>query len=124
MVSVAKEWKANKRELSERTYARASGRCEWCGGRVPYGTPAAHIIPRSEPALTSNESWNLACLCVFVRDCHDRFDRNRAKAVRKMREEGGTKLTKRIDLDPRLRSYFERKESRQQYLDDLGLMRR
>lgn len=118
------EWRLNKREISEQTFARARGLCEWCGRRLPIGTPAAHIIPRSDPVFTSNEPWNLAALGIVSCQCHTVFDANRAKAVRQMRAEGGCRLLKRIDLDERLRAYFERKEARQAYVERTERMRR
>ncbi len=102
-------------------HEQAGGRCEWCGTWLTLGTSAAHLIPRSAVGETSDEKWNLALLCIGGSRCHGRLDDNRALAVREIRiTKPDCPLIKRIDSDPRLKAYFEKREARQQYLEDVN----
>ncbi len=113
------KYKRNWQRMTDDAHSNSRGWCEWCRKRVPYGTPPAHIIPRNPNDPTLDEPWNLASMGFVTCQCHTKFDANRAKAVRQMREEGGTVLLNRINKHPRLKEYFDKKESRQQYLDDM-----
>ena len=108
-------WKGDGRDwdtMNAEAWRQANGLCEWCRKPLPYGTPAAHIIPRKKSDPTLDEAWNLAlmgftgCNDCF---CHTRFDLNRAKAVEEMEAAGGTVLSRRIQNHPRLRAEFKRR---------------
>ena len=106
-------------KMTEETYSNANGICEWCGKPVPYGTLPAHIIPRSAGNESSDRKWNLALIHIGDPRCHGRFDDNRAKAVKQMESQGGCKLLGRIKRHPRLKAYFEKLESKRQFIEEM-----
>jgi len=101
-------------EMSSQLWEQEEGRCEWCGGLVPFGTPAAHLIPKSAGKESSHELWNLALLCIAEPGCHDRLDSDRAAAT----EEPW--LQKRMEQDARVREYFEKQVSRAEYRREMS----
>lgn len=101
------------KEMSTLAWERTEGCCEACGRAVPFGTPAAHLIPKSATGETSHELWNLATLCIAEPQCHRKFDDDRPGATR---EEW---LQKRIEEEPRLQAYFDRIVGRANYLRDV-----
>ena len=111
----SKGWKGRRKrswpcaEMSTIVWEREHGICEWCGQAVPFGTPAAHLIPKSAVGETSHEPWNLALLCIMAPGCHTRLDSDRAAATRE------PWLQKRMEQDDRVRVYFERQISRAEY---------
>jgi len=87
-----------------------------CGRRVPNGTPYAHIIARSDTKHTSDGPGNGATLCITGNGCHTRFDNNRGLAYIDMKAGPGCRLLDRIEADPKLKAYFERREARYKYI--------
>ena len=99
--------------MAEETWENARGLCEWSEINVPMGTAPAHIIPRAAGKVSSDEAWNLALLSPAR---HTEFDTNRPAALEKMRKQGGCRLSRRIEEDPRLRAYFDRLTARRDYI--------
>lgn len=102
--------------MGTESHRNSKGLCEWCGDRIPLGTYPAHIIPRAAGKISSDEAWNIASLCVMGNGCHSKFDKNRARALEQMEQEGAP-LAGRIWADPRLRDYFTRKLARLHYIE-------
>jgi len=110
----------NWHKMSEDAWQAAGGRCEMCGRRVPNGTPYAHIIARSDTKNTSDGPENGAMLCLIgkgsTEGCHARLDANRGLAYIDMKAGPGCRLLDRIEADPKLKAYFERREARYKYI--------
>jgi len=106
--------------MSEDAWQAAEGRCEWCGRKVPNGTPYAHIIARSDTKHTSDGPENGAMLCLIgkgsTEGCHSIFDSNRGKAYLDLKAGPGCRLLDRIEADPKLKAYFSKRASRYEYL--------
>lgn len=89
-------------EMSAQAWEASEQCCEKCGRAIPFGTPAAHLIPKAAKGETSNELWNLTMLCIAEPQCHSKFDDDRPGATK---EEW---LKKRMENEPRLQAYFGR----------------